>query len=326
MNKLLIGEHTQESLECDLKLERGSQMTAKDAIAYCESVQDYVSNGCRRTTIAVTRSFGMLRHYEMLAARQQIRLPISTRSGSFPDEPCQLLKKVSHSSAIATGVTVLTNRRLRVHGPVKWHRLPHGAARNVRRRADTAGTNNVLREKNMNTIRTILLGAALTAFATSAAFAQTAQTGAQGSAGLGANVQTPVLGVGAQAGAGATAADSGAGAGSLVGGAVNGVGKAVGGVDDAAGNVVGGATNTVGSAAEAANGTAKSAVHSAKQHAKHVAGAAKNHAEGVMSTAGDVGGGAKAKAGEALDGAAAAVQGGASVGVKGSASAKGSAM
>jgi bacterioferritin len=43
LNKLLIGEHTQEILECDLKLEQGSQAAAKEAIAYCESVQDYVS-------------------------------------------------------------------------------------------------------------------------------------------------------------------------------------------------------------------------------------------------------------------------------------------
>ncbi|ONS05634.1 hypothetical protein NBG98_32945, partial [Burkholderia cenocepacia] len=79
----------------------------------------------------------------------------------------------------------------------------------------------------MNKIRTILLGAALTAMATSAAFAQTAQTGAQGSAGVGAQVQTPLLGggVGVQAGAGANAAGSGSGAGNVVGGALNGVGK-----------------------------------------------------------------------------------------------------
>lgn len=47
----------------------------------------------------------------------------------------------------------------------------------------------------MSNIRSILIGTALTAFATSAAFAQTANTGAQGSAGAGVNVQTPVLGV-----------------------------------------------------------------------------------------------------------------------------------
>lgn len=57
----------------------------------------------------------------------------------------------------------------------------------------------------MSNIRSILIGTALTAFATSAAFAQTANTGAQGSAGAGVNVQTPVLGVQAQGGAGANA-------------------------------------------------------------------------------------------------------------------------
>jgi len=43
LDKLLIGEHTQEILECDLKLEQGSQVTSKEAIAWCESVRDYVS-------------------------------------------------------------------------------------------------------------------------------------------------------------------------------------------------------------------------------------------------------------------------------------------
>jgi bacterioferritin len=43
LHKLLIGEETREILECDLKLEQGSQATCKEAIAYCESVRDYVS-------------------------------------------------------------------------------------------------------------------------------------------------------------------------------------------------------------------------------------------------------------------------------------------
>ncbi|AXK67742.1 bacterioferritin [Burkholderia sp. IDO3] len=43
LHKLLIGEHTEEILECDLKLERVAQATSKEGIAYCESVQDYVS-------------------------------------------------------------------------------------------------------------------------------------------------------------------------------------------------------------------------------------------------------------------------------------------
>jgi bacterioferritin len=43
LGKLLVGEQTTEILECDLKLEQGSQATCKEAIAYCESVQDYVS-------------------------------------------------------------------------------------------------------------------------------------------------------------------------------------------------------------------------------------------------------------------------------------------
>jgi bacterioferritin len=43
LHKLLIGEETREILECDLKLERISQSTCKEGIAYCETVRDFVS-------------------------------------------------------------------------------------------------------------------------------------------------------------------------------------------------------------------------------------------------------------------------------------------
>jgi bacterioferritin len=43
LGKLLIGESAIEVLDCDLKLERASQVVLKDAIAHCESVRDYVS-------------------------------------------------------------------------------------------------------------------------------------------------------------------------------------------------------------------------------------------------------------------------------------------
>lgn len=43
LHKLLVGEETEEILKCDLKLEQISQSTCKEAIAYCESVRDYVS-------------------------------------------------------------------------------------------------------------------------------------------------------------------------------------------------------------------------------------------------------------------------------------------
>jgi bacterioferritin len=43
LHKLLIGEETKEILECDLKLEQISQGTCKEAIAYCESVRDFIS-------------------------------------------------------------------------------------------------------------------------------------------------------------------------------------------------------------------------------------------------------------------------------------------
>ena len=40
---LLIGEHTREMLECDLKLEMIACPDLKDGIAYCESIGDFVS-------------------------------------------------------------------------------------------------------------------------------------------------------------------------------------------------------------------------------------------------------------------------------------------
>lgn len=43
LNKLLIGENVKEALECDLKLEMGALPMLKSAIAYCETVADYVS-------------------------------------------------------------------------------------------------------------------------------------------------------------------------------------------------------------------------------------------------------------------------------------------
>jgi len=43
LHKLMIGESTQEMLECDLKLERGAQVTVKEGIAASEAAADYVS-------------------------------------------------------------------------------------------------------------------------------------------------------------------------------------------------------------------------------------------------------------------------------------------
>jgi len=43
LGKLFIGETAVEVLHCDLKIEMGSHPLLKDAIAYCESVRDYVS-------------------------------------------------------------------------------------------------------------------------------------------------------------------------------------------------------------------------------------------------------------------------------------------
>jgi bacterioferritin len=43
LHKLMIGEHTAEVLECDLKLEIASQKTVKEGISVCESHNDFVS-------------------------------------------------------------------------------------------------------------------------------------------------------------------------------------------------------------------------------------------------------------------------------------------
>jgi bacterioferritin len=43
LHKLLIGESTQEMLECDLKLERAAQVTVKEGIAAAELAADYVT-------------------------------------------------------------------------------------------------------------------------------------------------------------------------------------------------------------------------------------------------------------------------------------------
>ncbi|NYE63275.1 bacterioferritin [Duganella sp. 1224] len=43
MHKILVGENTEEMLNCDLKLEKGAQITVKEGIAAAEKAADYVS-------------------------------------------------------------------------------------------------------------------------------------------------------------------------------------------------------------------------------------------------------------------------------------------
>ncbi len=43
LNKLLIGESVPEALKCDLQLEMAALPLLREAIAYCESVSDYIS-------------------------------------------------------------------------------------------------------------------------------------------------------------------------------------------------------------------------------------------------------------------------------------------
>jgi bacterioferritin len=43
LDKLLIGESVQELLECDLRLEQAAMPRLREAIAYCESLKDFIS-------------------------------------------------------------------------------------------------------------------------------------------------------------------------------------------------------------------------------------------------------------------------------------------
>jgi bacterioferritin len=43
LDKLLIGENPKEMLECDLKLEQAAIPLLREAVAYCESAQDFIS-------------------------------------------------------------------------------------------------------------------------------------------------------------------------------------------------------------------------------------------------------------------------------------------
>jgi bacterioferritin len=43
IGKILIGEHTEEMLQCDLKLEHIAVPLLREAVVYCESVKDFVS-------------------------------------------------------------------------------------------------------------------------------------------------------------------------------------------------------------------------------------------------------------------------------------------
>jgi bacterioferritin len=43
LDKLMIGENVPEALKCDLKLEQTARPMYQEAIAYCESCQDYIT-------------------------------------------------------------------------------------------------------------------------------------------------------------------------------------------------------------------------------------------------------------------------------------------
>ena len=54
MHKIMIGENTEEMINCDLKLERGAQITVKEGIAAAEKAADYVSRDLLLTILEDT--------------------------------------------------------------------------------------------------------------------------------------------------------------------------------------------------------------------------------------------------------------------------------
>lgn len=52
LGKLFIGEHVEEILECDLRLEHVALVALRDGIALCESERDYVSRDLLRSILA----------------------------------------------------------------------------------------------------------------------------------------------------------------------------------------------------------------------------------------------------------------------------------
>ena len=51
LNKLLIGENVEEMISCDLKLEEIAHTDLKEAILYCEEVQDFTSRELFRSIL-----------------------------------------------------------------------------------------------------------------------------------------------------------------------------------------------------------------------------------------------------------------------------------
>jgi bacterioferritin len=92
LGKLLVGESAVEVLHCDLKAEVGSQALLKEAIAYCETVRDFVSRELLESSSRTPRNTSTTwRHRSAWWRRWASRTGCSRRWARYPDRAFPLL-------------------------------------------------------------------------------------------------------------------------------------------------------------------------------------------------------------------------------------------
>ena len=83
LNKLMIGEHVQEMIESDLKIEHLAHKDLKDAIVQCESVQDYTSRELFRNILdSEEEHIDWLETQQEMISQMGIQNYIQLQSGS----------------------------------------------------------------------------------------------------------------------------------------------------------------------------------------------------------------------------------------------------